>query len=100
LTLVAAKENAMSDPRRGKITAEASAISPDELARRQRQSAADIETRRAISPAELAHQLGVSTASTLRGCRDGRIRCVRFGRRFLIPIGEVDRLLAAATSAA
>jgi excisionase family DNA binding protein len=53
-----------------------------------------VTTRRAISPSELAQQLGVSDASVLRACREGRVRCVRFGHRFLIPADEATRLLA------
>jgi excisionase family DNA binding protein len=52
-----------------------------------------LRERRFISPTELAAQLGVSPASALRACRDGRVRSVRFGKRFLIPIDEVERLL-------
>jgi hypothetical protein len=54
----------------------------------------DLTARKGISPTELAMQLGVSPASTLRGCREGRVRCVRFGRRFVIPVDEADRILA------
>jgi excisionase family DNA binding protein len=53
----------------------------------------DVIVRRAISPNELALQLGVSPASTLRACREKRIRCVRFGKRFLIPADEAERVL-------
>jgi excisionase family DNA binding protein len=61
---------------------------------RQREDAErSLVTRRAISPTELAIQLGVSPASTLRACRDGRVRCTRFGKRFLIPVDEADRIL-------
>ena len=54
-----------------------------------------VTTRRAISPNELALQLGVSPASTLRACKQGRVRCVRFGKRYLIPADEADRILGA-----
>jgi excisionase family DNA binding protein len=54
-----------------------------------------VTTRRAISPNELALQLGVSPASALRACKQGRVRCVRFGKRYLIPADEADRILNA-----
>jgi len=49
--------------------------------------------RRAISPRELSIQLGISEASALRACRSGRVRAIRFGKRFLVPLPEVDRIL-------
>jgi len=53
----------------------------------------NLTARRAISPTELAFQLGVSPASALRACREGRVRCTRFGKRFLIPADEAERIL-------
>ncbi len=63
----------------------------EDAAKRRRQES--VTTRRAISPNELALQLGVSPASTLRPCKQRRVRCVRFGKRFLIPADEVERIL-------
>jgi hypothetical protein len=57
----------------------------------------DITARRAISPTELSIQLGLSRSSVLRACRDGRVRCTRFGRRFIIPFDEAGRILATGT---
>jgi hypothetical protein len=54
-----------------------------------------LTTRREISPNELALQLGVSPASALRACKQRRVRCVRFGKRYLIPADEADRILNA-----
>jgi excisionase family DNA binding protein len=70
--------------------------------KRQNQRVVDpaLTERRAISPAELGRQLGVSTASALRACRDGRVRSIRFGKRFLIPADEAERLLSVGMSAA
>jgi len=59
-----------------------------------------LTARRAISPTELAAQLGVSPASALRACRDGRVRSVRFGKRFLVPADEADRILQSGLPAA
>jgi hypothetical protein len=52
-----------------------------------------LTARKGISPAEFATQMGVSTASALRACREKRVRCVRFGKRIIIPADEADRLL-------
>ena len=54
-----------------------------------------VTARLAISPTELALQLGVSPASALRACKQGRVRCVRFGKRYLIPADEAERILNA-----
>lgn len=53
-----------------------------------------VTIRKAISPTELAMQLGVSPASALRACRVGRVRAVKFGKQLLVPADEADRLLA------
>ena len=60
----------------------------------------NLTARRAISPSELAAQLGVSPASALRACRDGRVRAIRFGKRFLVPADEADRILSGGLPAA
>ncbi len=49
--------------------------------------------RKAISPTQLAKELGVSPAAMLRACRNRSIRCVRFGRRLLIPADEGARIM-------
>jgi len=56
-------------------------------------SADSLTARRAISPREFAQQMGISEASALRACRDKRIRCVRLGKRYLIPVDESARVL-------
>ena len=50
------------------------------------------EPGRPWSYAEAADFLGVCTATVARACRDGRIRCVAFGRRRLIPDDELCRV--------
>ena len=44
------------------------------------------------SYAEAADFLGVCGATVARACRDGRIHCVAFGRRRLIPDDELRRV--------
>ena len=86
---VAEREEQVSVMRR-KASAGTHRISPDQ----------NVIARRAISPNELALQLGVSPASALRACRNGTVRAVRFGRRFLIPADEAERILCAGTLSA
>jgi len=60
----------------------------------------ELTARRAISTHSLAVQLGISDASVLRGCRDGRVRAIRFGKRWLIPPDEADRIMRGGLPAA
>jgi len=50
------------------------------------------EPGRPWSYADAADFLGVCCATVARACRDGRIRCVAFGRRRLIPDDELRRV--------
>ena len=52
--------------------------------------------RKAYSVAEAAELLSVSQWSIREACRRGEIRCVRLGRRIIIPADALDELLAAA----
>ena len=49
--------------------------------------------RQAFRPREVCDVLGVSLSGVYAGIRAGRIRCVRFGGRILIPQAEIDRIL-------
>ena len=51
--------------------------------------------RKAYSVAEAAELLSVSQWSIREACRRGEIRCVRLGRRIIIPADALDELLAA-----
>ena len=53
-----------------------------------------LTARKAISPREFSAQTGISEASTLRAIHRGEVRAMKIGKRFLIPIGEPDRILA------
>ena len=43
---------------------------------------------------EAARQLGISRASAYEGVRTGQIPSVRIGKRILIPLAALERLLA------
>jgi excisionase family DNA binding protein len=49
--------------------------------------------RMAYSPGELARVLGVSRTFAYRLVRSGRIRGVRVGSRWLVPVREVEAFL-------
>ena len=53
-------------------------------------------SRKAYSVGEAAVALGVSQWLVREMCRTGQLRCVRLGRRIVIPAGALDELLAAA----
>lgn len=48
----------------------------------------------AISRNEAAHRLGVHRATVSRAIERGELHAVRFGRRVLIPVSEIERILA------
>jgi excisionase family DNA binding protein len=52
----------------------------------------DIE-RLAYSPGELAKALGISRTYAYSLVRDGRIRSIRVGSRWLVPVREVEAFL-------
>lgn len=49
---------------------------------------------KAVRPHELARLVGVSRSLAYRWALDGTVRAVRVGRTVLVPITEVERLLA------
>ena len=49
--------------------------------------------RLAYSPGELAKALGISKTYAYSLVRDGRIRSIRVGSRWLIPVREVEAFL-------
>ena len=53
-------------------------------------------SRKAYSVGEAAAALGVSQWMVRELCRTGQLRCVRLGRRIVIPAGALDELLDAA----
>ena len=57
-----------------------------------------METRpwKAYTVAEAAAALGVSEWLVREMCRTGQLRCVRLGRRIVIPADALDELLDAA----
>jgi excisionase family DNA binding protein len=65
-------------------------ISTSEKTRREQQR------RLAISQAEMADALGVSMATAGRMIRKKIVRSIKIGQRRLIPMSEIDRLLALA----
>ena len=50
--------------------------------------------RLAYSPGELAKALGISKTYAYSLLREGRIRSIRVGSRWLIPVREVEAFLA------
>ena len=56
--------------------------------------------RLALSIAETAQVLGISVVTVRRRIADKSIHPVRIGRRALVPIAELDRLLNVSTDAA
>ena len=52
--------------------------------------------RRTYTVAEVAASLGVSNRHVERACQEGELRCLRLGRRILIPADALDALLAEA----
>ena len=53
----------------------------------------DLRGRAALSVAEFARAIGVSTFSVHRRIKSGDLRVVRFGRRVLVLASELERLL-------
>ena len=49
---------------------------------------------KALSPAEFARRVYVSKAHVYRMIKSGEIRSARLGKRILIPVSEMDRLVA------
>jgi excisionase family DNA binding protein len=49
--------------------------------------------RRAETMREFAASLGVSYDTAWRAASDGRLKTIRFGKRLLIPAGEVERVM-------
>ena len=47
----------------------------------------------AYSPGELARALGISKTYAYSLLREGRIRSIRVGSRWLVPVREVDAFL-------
>lgn len=52
------------------------------------------DQRRALGIKGVAETLSVSADSIRRLIRDGKLRTVRLGRRVLVPVAEVERVLA------
>jgi excisionase family DNA binding protein len=65
-------------------------LSTSEKTRREQQR------RLAVSQAEMADALGVSMATAGRMIRKKIVRSIKVGQRRLIPMSEIDRLLALA----
>jgi excisionase family DNA binding protein len=55
--------------------------------------------RKALSLTEAADALGIHRHTLRQLVEDGRLRSVRVGRRYLIPVAEIDRFLAQAAKA-
>ena len=53
----------------------------------------EIEKRAALSKAEFAERLGVSKDSVTRAILKRKIKTVKFGRRVLIPVSELQRIV-------
>lgn len=51
------------------------------------------EKRAALSKQEFAARLGVSKDSVNRAILKNKIKTVRFGRRVLIPVSELSRIM-------
>lgn len=51
------------------------------------------EKRATLSKAEFAARLGVSKDSVNRAILKNKIKVVRFGRRVLIPVSELSRIV-------
>jgi excisionase family DNA binding protein len=58
-----------------------------------------ITQRKTLLIGEFAQQSGLSDSTVRRGCKSGKIRSIRLGKRFLIPITELDRLFDVAIAA-
>ena len=56
----------------------------------------NLQSRLAVSQAEMAELLGISTATAARMIRKRVVGSVKVGNRRLIPMIEIERLLAAA----
>jgi len=50
--------------------------------------------RRAETMREFTRSLGISYDSAYRAARDGRLKVVRFGKRLLIPVAEIERVMS------
>ncbi|MGF1668196.1 MAG: helix-turn-helix domain-containing protein [Acidimicrobiia bacterium] len=59
-----------------------------------RASSQFIRERVALSVTETCCALGVSRSTVYRLINDGRLRPVHLGRRVLIPLSELDRLMS------
>jgi excisionase family DNA binding protein len=57
-------------------------------------TAVEKPVRRAETLREFAESLGVSYDTAWRASSDGRLKTLRFGKRLLVPAGEVERVLA------
>jgi excisionase family DNA binding protein len=42
---------------------------------------------------EFSASIGISYDTVWRAAKDGRLKTIRFGKRLLIPIEEVDRIM-------
>jgi excisionase family DNA binding protein len=51
------------------------------------------QKRRALSPREAEHALGISHASLFRLLKSGRLKRIKVGSRTLIPVAAIDALL-------
>jgi excisionase family DNA binding protein len=56
--------------------------------------------RKAVTPAEYACQTGLSESTIRRACERREIAAIRIGRRWLIPVSELDQRLAKASAVA
>lgn len=54
------------------------------------------DTRLAVSPGEAAKRLYVSKAHVYRMVKSGEIKSARLGGRILIPVSELERVIAGA----
>ncbi len=50
--------------------------------------------KRAESLREFAESIGISYDSAFRAYQSGRLKCVRFGKRVLVPAQEIERVVA------
>jgi excisionase family DNA binding protein len=45
-----------------------------------------------VSPKDFWSKFGIAASTTYRWIREGRIRAIRLGKRFVIPRAEIDRI--------
>jgi len=50
-------------------------------------------TRRAEGLREFSNSIGVSYDSVFRAAQDGRLKTLRFGKRRLVPVEEIARVM-------